>query len=176
LKKRIFLFLTILSSALYASGISNLKSFESDFKQTIINDQNSRIVYTGKLYAKKENNQALWIYTSPIDKKIYYSSGKVVIIEPELEQAIFAKLDKIPNILTLLKKAKKIGKDTYVTTFNNTRYVITLSNNTLSKITYTDELHNKITIVFKNQKSNTAIPDKRFAYQIPADYDILEQR
>lgn len=159
-----------------ASGISGLKSFESDFRQTIINDQNSKIVYKGKLYAKKEHNQALWIYTSPVDKKIYYSRGKVVIIEPELEQAIFAKLDKVPNILTLLKQAKKIGENRYVTTFNNTRYTIVLKNDTLEKITYTDELHNRITILFTHQKSNANISDKRFAYQIPADYDILEQR
>ncbi len=165
-----------MGSTLAASDLGNLKSFASDFRQTIINNENSRIVYTGKLYAKKEKNQALWIYTSPIDKKIYYSSGKVVIIEPELEQAIFAKLDKVPNILTLLKKAKKIGKDTYITTFNNTRYTITMKNGTLHKITYTDELQNRITILFEKQKNNISIPDTRFAYRIPADYDILEQR
>ena len=176
MKKRVYLFLTILSNTVFASGIADLKSFESDFSQTIINDQNSHIVYQGKLYAKKDKNQALWVYTSPIDKKIYYSSGKVVIIEPELEQAIFAKLDKVPNILTLLKQAKKIGEDKYATTFNNTRYTITMKKSTLQKITYTDELHNKITILFKNQKNNKKISDKRFAWKIPADYDILEQR
>ena len=148
MKKRIFLFLTILSSNLLSAGISDLRSFESDFQQIIINDQKTRITYKGKLYAKKDKNQALWVYTSPVDKKIYYSSGKVVIIEPELEQAIFAKLDKVPNILTLLKQAKKTGKDTYVTTFNNTRYTITFADGVLSKISYLDELHNKITILF----------------------------
>ena len=176
MKKRVFLFLTTLSSTIFASGISDLKSFESDFSQTIINNQNSRIVYQGKLYAKKDNNQALWVYTSPVDKKIYYSSGKVVIIEPELEQAIFAKLDKVPNILTLLKQAEKIGENRYVTTFNNTRYTISLKKGILQKITYTDELHNKITILFNNQKSNIKISDKRFAWKIPEDYHILEQR
>jgi len=176
LKKRVFLFLTVLSTTAFATGIDNLKSFESDFRQTIVNDQNAHIIYRGKLYAKKDKNQALWVYTSPIEKKIYYSSGKVVIIEPELEQAIFAKLDKVPNILTLLKKAKKIGDERYVTTFNNIRYIITMKKGVLQQITYTDELHNKITILFENQKSNKNIPDKRFAYQIPADYDILEQR
>jgi len=177
LKKQIFLFLTLMgSSLLSATDIPELQSFTANFKQTIVNEQNSHITYHGKLFAKKEQNKALWVYTSPIDKKIYYSKGKVVIIEPELEQAIFAKLDKVPNILTLLKKAKKIAPNTYVTTFNNTRYTITFKNGVLSKITYTDELHNRIKIVFQKQKNNAAIPESRFVYHIPEDYDILEQR
>jgi len=176
LKKTIFSFLFLTSSSLLTAGINDLQTFESNFKQTIINDQNSHITYAGKLYAKKDKNQALWIYTNPIDKKIYYSKGRVVIIEPELEQAIFAKLDKIPNILSLLKQAKKISNDTYITTFNNTQYKILVNKNQITKISYTDELHNRVNIEFKNQKSNQNISDSKFAYHIPSDYDILEQK
>ncbi len=164
------------SSTFLSADISNLKTFESNFKQTITNDQNSHITYHGKLYAKKDGNQALWIYTNPVDKKIYYSSGKVVIIEPELEQAIFAKLDKVPNILSLLKQAKKISKDTYITTFNNTQYRILVNHNQIENISYQDELHNRVKIAFENQKSNKKISDKQFTYHIPVDYDILEQK
>ena len=176
MKKTIFSFLILTSSTFLSADISTLQTFESNFKQTIINDQNSRITYHGKLYAKKDKNQALWIYTSPIDKKIYYSGGKVVIIEPELEQAIFAKLDKVPNILSLLKQAKKVSKDTYITTFNNTQYKILVNHNQIENISYQDELHNRVSIVFENQKSNKKIENNRFAYHIPTDYDILEQK
>ena len=176
LKKRIFLFVCLLGTSLFAADIQNLQSFSASFKQIVHNDQNTRITYSGKLYAKKQNNQALWIYTDPIDKKIYYSGGKVVIIEPELEQAIFAKLDKIPNLITLLNKAKKIGEHTYRTTFNGTDYTIMFKNGDLSEIRYKDELQNKIRILFTDQKVNQPISDQRFAYQIPSDYDILEQK
>jgi len=176
LKKRVFLFLTFMGSSLFCSDLSRLESFESDFKQIITNDQNSKIIYKGKLYAKKEKNLALWIYTSPIDKKIYYSEGKVVIIEPELEQAIFAKLDKVPNILSLLKKAERISKNTYITAFNNTNYKITLNGDKIEKITYKDELQNKVTILFSHQKSNEPIKNDKFVYKIPGDYDILNQK
>ncbi len=165
-----------MGSTLFSSDLAKLESFESDFKQIITNDQNSKITYKGKLYAKKEKNLALWIYTSPIDKKIYYSEGKVVIIEPELEQAIFAKLDKVPNILSLLKKAKKVSKDTYITTFNNTNYKITLKDKHIEKITYKDELQNKVTILFSHQKINEPIKNDKFAYKIPQEYDILNQK
>ena len=176
MKKTIFSFLILTSSTFLAADISTLNTFESNFKQTITNDQNSRITYHGKLYAKKDHNQALWIYTDPIDKKIYYSSGKVVIIEPELEQAIFAKLDKVPNILSLLKQAKKVSENTYITTFNNTQYKILVNHNQIENISYKDELHNRVNIAFVNQKSNRKIDNNKFAYHIPKDYDILEQK
>ncbi len=159
-----------------ASPVADLKTFSADFEQNIVNDQQSRITYRGKLYAKKQNNKALWIYTNPVNKKIYYSSGKVVIIEPELEQAIFAKLDKVPNILTLLQKAKKIGAGRYLATFNKTDYTIIFKDSKLSEIRYKDELHNKVTIRFHEQKTNLSIPDTKFVWKIPEDYDILEQK
>ncbi len=159
-----------------ATSIADLKTFSADFEQNIVNDQQSRITYKGKLYAKKQNNQALWIYTDPIDKKIYYSSGKVVIIEPELEQAIFARLDKVPNILTLLQKAKKIGEGRYLTTFNKIDYTIIFKEGKLSEIRYKDELHNRVVIRFEHQQTDVPLSDEKFRYNIPADYDILEQK
>ncbi len=176
LKKRIYLFITLLSASLYATDIHNLRSFSADFQQIVHNDQNARITYRGKLYAKKENNQALWVYTDPIDKRIYYTGGKVVIIEPELEQAIFAKLDKVPNLIKLLNQAKRVREHTYRTTFNGVVYTIIFKNGNLSEIQYRDELHNRIRILFSNQQINRQISDSRFAYRIPSDYDILQQK
>lgn len=176
MKKQIFLFLLTASISLSAAAIEDIHTFTANFRQTIHNDQQAKIIYRGKLFAQKEHNQALWIYTDPINKRIYYSGGKVVIIEPELEQAIFAKLDKVPNILTLLKKAKKKAPHTYVTTFNNTQYTILFKEGKLDRIRYKDAMHNQIEIAFDHQKTNLPIDGKKFLYQIPADYDILEQK
>jgi len=176
LKKKIFLFLISAGTLFAVSDIRDLRTFSADFEQQVVNDQKSRITYRGKLYATQQQSRALWRYTSPIDKRIYYGNGKVVIIEPELEQAIFAKLDKVPNLITLLSKAKKIGDHTYRTTFNNIKYTIVFQNGKLNEIRYRDELHNKIVIRFSHQSVNRPISDATFAYRIPADYDILEQK
>ena len=152
-----------------------LNSLESNFKQSITNEQNSRITYSGKMYATKQNNQALWVYTNPIEKKIYYKSGSIVIIEPELEQAIFAKLSKVPNVLSLLNNATKVSANKLQTTFNNIVYTITTSGNKIKSISYTDEIQNRVTITFSGQKTNEHIENSKFVYSIPQDYDILEQ-
>ena len=171
--------LFVLSSLFLSSTISanslNIQTLESNFRQSITNDQNAKIVYTGKMYATQTKNQALWEYNSPIIKQIYYKSGKLVIIEPELEQVIFAKLNKIPNVLKLLESAKKISENSLQTKFNGLTYNITTAGNSIDKISYTDEMENKVVISFTNKVVNQVIDSSRFAYTIPADYDILEQ-
>jgi outer membrane lipoprotein carrier protein len=173
--KKSLLAAALLTSSLLSANITQLKSLESNFKQSIVNDQNSRITYKGKMYATKENNQALWIYTTPIEKKIYYKNGSIVIIEPELEQVIFAKLSKVPNVLTLLNGAKKISQNKLQTTFNNIKYTITTEGNKIKSINYTDEIQNRVIIEFNSQMINGSISSNTFNYSIPEDYDILEQ-
>jgi len=171
--------LFVLSSLFLSSTISanslNIQTLESNFKQSITNDQNAKIIYTGKMYATQVKNQALWEYNTPIVKKIYYKDGKLVIVEPELEQVIYAKLNKVPNILKLLKSAKKISDNSLQTKFNAITYNITTDGNKIENISYTDEMQNKVVISFTNEKVNSYINDTKFAYIIPADYDVLQQ-
>ena len=173
--KKILLSVALISTTLLSANIRQLNSLESNFKQSIVNDQNSRITYNGKMYATKQNNQALWVYTSPIEKKIYYKDGAIVIIEPELEQVIFAKLSKVPNVLSLLNSAKQISENRFKTTFNNVKYTIKTNGNSIKSISYTDEIQNRVTIEFNSQKVNGHIDGSKFSYSIPEDYDILEQ-
>jgi len=173
--KKFLLAAILMSNTLLNANITQLTSLESSFKQSIINDQDSRIVYSGKMYASQQNNQALWIYESPIEKKIYYKDGSIVIIEPELEQVIFAKLSKVPNVLSLLNSAKKVSENRLTTTFNNIKYTITTHGNKIQSINYTDEIQNRVMIEFHNQKVNSPINSSTFSYSIPEDYDILEQ-
>ncbi len=168
----ILLFLSTISF-LFAA-FDNLSTFEADFKQILINDQKSKITYTGKLYADK-NEKALWIYKTPVNKKIYYNQKSVVIIEPDLEQAIISKLDKVPNVLNILQNAKKIKKNIYEATCCKNRYKIYLKNNIISKITYKDKMQNQVEIIFLNQKVNKKISPSTFAYKIPQGYDILKE-
>ncbi len=157
------------------ANIYNLSSLESNFRQSITNDQNAKIVYYGKMYATRENNQALWEYTSPINKNIYYKGGKLIIVEPELEQVIYAKIDKIPNILTILDNAVQIGENRLQTSFNNINYNITMNENKIDKIEYQDEMENRVRITFTQETVNHEIDSKIFSFVIPEDYDILEQ-
>ncbi len=169
---RFFLFFLLSISFLYAS-FNNLKTFQADFKQILRNDQNNTITYSGKLYADS-NNKALWIYKTPVVKKIYYIKNRVVIIEPELEQAIFSKLKRVPNVLNILQKAKKIKPQVYIAKCCGKNFWIYLKRGVISKIAYRDKMQNRVTILFFNQKVNKPISPLLFKYKIPKYYDILK--
>ncbi len=172
---KLFVLSTLFVSSTISANNLNIRSLESNFRQSITNDQNAKVVYTGKMYATQAKNQALWEYNTPVVKRIYYKGGKLVIIEPELEQVIYAKLDKVPNVLKLIKSAKKVADDTLQTHFNGITYNIMIEGNKIINITYIDEMQNAVVIEFNQERVNFPISDSTFAYTIPADYDILEQ-
>ncbi len=172
---RLFLLLTA-SLTLLSASIRDLQTFSADFTQTITNDQNATITYKGKFYASRKGNSALWEYNTPVKKRIYYRLGEVIIVEPELEQAIYAKLQKVPDLLKLLKSAKQIGPGLLRTTFDHIAYTIHLSGEKITRIDYLDELGNRVRIRFSHQKQNRYIDPALFVCQIPTGYDILQQR
>ena len=165
-------FLLLLLATASFANIQNINSFEADFKQTIIDDQNKTILYEGHIVATKPQ-YALWNYTKPIQKSVYILEKKAIIIEPELEQAIIKKIGKNFDFFKLIKNAKKIKENKYLARYNNTTFIITIDANTIKKISYKDEFENHVTIEFNNQKENKKIDKKVFEPNIPDDFDII---
>jgi len=150
--KKKFLLLLFIASSLISADLTNIKTIKTSFIQKIKNSANNVLIYKGKMYAKKQNNLALWIYTQPVKKEIYYRDGDITIIEPDLEQATFAKLKTIPNIITLLKNAKSVSKNKLITKFNNTKYIIITDKKFVKYIAYKDEMQNQVVIQFVKSK------------------------
>ncbi|MDD3342430.1 MAG: LolA-like outer membrane lipoprotein chaperone [Sulfurospirillaceae bacterium] len=159
---------------LLVAKIENFKTIQSDFIQKVTNDQHKTIVYEGQFYATQDK-KALWIYEKPVAKKIYFNANKVVILEPELEQAIITTLENTPNIALLLQEAKEVSPNQYITKYRETTYTIYTTNLTIERITYHDKLDNAVEIVFNNQSTNLFLDDALFNVEIPKGYDIVRE-
>jgi outer membrane lipoprotein carrier protein len=157
------------------ADFNTLTSFQARFHQTITNEQNSTIRYEGLVFAKN-GNRALWKYEKPIVKSIYYLGELVVVIEPELEQAIVSHVDKKYDILEILKNAKKIGTNRYEAKCCQNVYTIFTKDGKIEKIAYKDKLENRVFIDFYEQKINQNIDNKIFEYNIPFYYDVIKER
>ena len=164
--------LTLLTLTLFASG-QEIHSFNSSFEQRIVDEHGKVIVYHGELWASKPQN-ALWSYQKPIQKSVYISGKRLVILEPQLEQATIRSLGDEIDFLEILKKAKKIDNDHYKATVNGQTYTIVFKNDVLSAIQYTDTYDNHVTILFLKPTQNGVIPPSRFVPTIPAGYDVLK--
>jgi outer membrane lipoprotein carrier protein len=95
-----------------------------------------------------------------VAKKIYFNNTHVLIIEPELEQAIITTLESTPNIAQLLQDAKEIAPNKYVTKFMETTYTIFAHKDSIDKVVYRDKLDNAVEINFSNQTTNLFLDEE----------------
>ncbi|HEC1781907.1 TPA: outer membrane lipoprotein chaperone LolA, partial [Campylobacter lari] len=105
--------------------------------------------------------------------QIYINNKEVVIIEPELEQAIYTQLQNLPNLQAIFKNAKSISHESYEAKYENIIYNIKLENGSLNSISYKDELGNLVSIYFYNQKFDQNINDNIFIPKVPSHFDII---
>ena len=143
----------------------HINTLEANFIQKVTNPSNKTITYKGKIYIRQPN-QMLWIYTTPIIKNVYMVGQQIIMVEPELEQAIFTSLTKEINLIELINNPSKVDKK-YKLGYNK--------DGVIKSISYKDEVDNNILIEFKNIKVNGHIKNSIFFTNIPDDYDIIRK-
>ncbi|MFA7083693.1 MAG: LolA-like outer membrane lipoprotein chaperone [Arcobacteraceae bacterium] len=172
--KLFFSAMFFLNVSAFGNVFANITSFQASFEQTITNASKSVIKYQGELYIK-DDSKILWQYKTPIIKNVYILDDVAIIDEPELEQAIYTKLDKEINLIKIIKEAEKNSDNSYTATINNINYEIMLVNNQISNISYKDELENSVSIDFKNITQNHNIEAEIFKFIPPTSYDIIRK-
>ena len=171
-----FLMVVFVSTITFAnSSIKNLNSFQSKFIQ-IVTSSNSKdfIEYKGEVFIKK-SGKILWKYETPVRKNIYIDNSSVIVDEPDLEQAIFTKLEQEINIIKLLEDSKKISENLYKSRLDGVDYEISIKDGKVSLITYKDNLENSIEIRFFEVINNAFIDDSKFLFVVPKDYDLIRK-
>ncbi len=168
---KIFTVLTFLISSAFAFG-ENIQSFEAEFVQSITDETNKTLTYKGKMHSKRPD-LVLWHYTEPINKKIYLTKKRAVIIEPELEQAIIKRLNGEIDFFGVLASAESVDNTHYRANYKNIEFILKEQKNIIESLSYTDQLENKIVIIFSKQKQNRPIDDEFFIPNVPKDFDII---
>jgi outer membrane lipoprotein carrier protein len=112
----------------------------------------------------------VWKYIYPY-KKIIWVKDKVYVYEPDIMQLTIAKR-KNNTLSDILKHSKKVKDHLYKAKIEN-KTVYFIYDKTLKKIFYTDEVGNKVNIVFYNQKNNA--PKNVFKLTYPQDVDVIYQ-
>ncbi|BCD68046.1 LolA-like outer membrane lipoprotein chaperone [Nitratiruptor sp. YY09-18] len=169
----IAIFFAIVIANLYAK--INIASFHSPFIQTVINDQNRTLRYEGEVWFTKEPLRIKWIYKKPNYKEIYINNQKVYIIEPDLEQVVVKRVQKKDNFFTILDSAVLVKGKQYKAFYDGHDIFIDLKNGKISKVTYTDKLENKNSILFTHPQQNIPLDDSNFTIEIKSDWDVIEE-
>jgi outer membrane lipoprotein carrier protein len=157
-----------------AFDFHTVDTYKANFSQTITNPSGKEILYSGEIFIKKPL-KILWRYSEPIQKDVYLIDDRVIIIEPDLEQAIISKLDKQINILQVLQDGEKIDTNRYKAILHNRPYIYTIKENQLSSISYKDEVDNQVNIHFTHIAQNSNLSDTTFDFDIPPYFDIIRK-
>ncbi len=167
-----YLIISILLISQAIASIDNIKSFEADFTQTITDDKDKVLSYSGHVQASKPQF-AKWSYKKPVDKEIYISPFIVTIVEPEIEQVIQRKVESNFNFFQMVRNAKKIEENTYEARYKNSIFTIIKDKDLIKSISYIDEFENDVIMTFENQKQNHKIPLEVFTPKYPLYFDIV---
>lgn len=164
----------ILSAIAQAKDLQVIQSFSANFEQRVHSADNkgSILKYTGTLKALAPTS-VLWKYETPIPKEIYIDNGTMIIFEPKLQQAIFTQLQENMDLLSLLKKAKKIKENHYEAVILGQKYILLLKDGILKELRFGDALGNKVEIVFTKIVINSKIDEGIFEFNPAGDIDII---
>lgn len=166
---KFFAFLILFCGQIFAFDL-NFKNFSADFSQNVSSKQ-GKIDYSGSFFL--QNDKAFWSYEKPSKKEIYINNNEIMVVEHDLEQVLISKLDNVPKLNEIFKKAKKLGANKFKARYENIDYIIELENDEVKKISYRDELENLVSITLFNPKRNQNIDTKIFTPKYPANYDIV---
>lgn len=166
-------FFYLISAVVYAKDLRVIQSFSANFKQTVYSlEEGSALEYTGTIKALAPTS-VLWKYDKPIPKEIYIDNETMIVYEPKLQQAIFTQLQENMDLLSLLKKAKKIKSDYYEATILDQKYALLLDNGILKEVHFNDSLGNKVEIIFSDIVVNSKINAEIFEFNPGSNIDII---
>lgn len=171
--KSVIFFLVITMNLFASSNLEDIKTFKANFIQKITNNSGKVIDYKGQVFIKN-TGKVLWKYETPIEKNVYLINDLAIIDEPELEQAIYTKLEKTIDIIKLIQNAKKIDENRYEAELYEVKYNIFIKDSKITSLSYNDDLGNKTVINFENIEQNSNIDERIFVFFPPKHYDIIE--
>lgn len=154
--------------------MDSLQSFSADFTQTVTDDTNRTITYTGHIEAVRPD-KARWDYVKPVAKSVFVDGRRITIVEPELEQAIIKEVDGNIDLFRILSKASPQGDGIYLAQHESQAFLIKIHEDIPMAISYKDAFENRIRILFSLQQINREIDAAVFIPDVPKAYDVLTE-
>ena len=176
MKKLLFkLTIMVLSmNFLFSNGISLPRAFKANFTQIVKNPKGKVIKYRGNIVFNAPS-ETKWIYRYPTKKEVCSSGNNLVVIDHDLEQVSYYKIDRGLNLSRVLNSAKLHHGRTYVAKYRGKYYTIVLSRGgKIEQIAYKDNLDNQVNIIFTNIKYyDKLLNPNKFVCARPKGYDSV---
>jgi len=171
---KIIISICLLSIASMAGQIKVPTSFSAHFTQKITNPNKKVIKYSGTILLNSEGSLK-WSYQKPTKKEVCSNGKAFTIVDHDLEQVSFHKLNRALDLTAILRQAKHHKNNLYVATYQNVLYTFSLDKRGhIDQIAYKDTLDNVVNIRFqKMHYRDKPNPQTKMRCPYPQAYDII---
>lgn len=162
------------SMLIFSGGVKIPTGFSSRFTQKITSPKHKIIRYSGSIYFNR-SGALKWKYDKPIKKEVCSQGTTFEIVDHDLEQVSFHRLEHALDLASILQKARHHKDNLYVASYREVLYTFAVdSKGRLEQIAYKDTLDNVVNIHFQKmhyrKKPNAA---KTMQCPYPEAYDII---
>jgi len=170
-----YLLILFAFALLNGEGISLPAGMEARFLQKVTNPQKKVIQYSGKVLMDS-GNRFKWSYTKPTKKEVCSDGKRVIVVDHDLEQVSFYRMDKGFDLGAVLKRAKHYKGNLYTAKYQGRTYTLAVdSKGRIEQIAYKDDMDNVVNIHLKGVRSLSKPPSaRRMRCPYPKSYDVIE--
>ncbi len=171
---RYFLILTSVSAFMLAGGITLSPGMEAQFVQKITNPKKKVIRYEGRVLMDK-GSRFKWRYVKPTEKEVCSDGKRVVVVDHDLEQVSYYRMDRGFDLGAVLKKAKHYKDNLYTARYRGRTYTIAVdAKGRVEQIAYRDDMDNVVNIHLYKLKNFSRPPAvSAFRCPYPKSYDVI---
>jgi outer membrane lipoprotein carrier protein len=155
-------------------GITLPAGMEAEFLQKVTNPRKKVIRYTGKLLTDS-GKRFKWSYLKPTRKEVCSDGNRVIVVDHDLEQVSFYRMDKGFDLGEVLRRARHYKGRLYTARYQGKTYTLEVNDRGIvDQIAYRDDMDNVVNIHLKRIRVLPKAPDaKRMRCPYPRDYDRI---
>ncbi|MDR0664141.1 MAG: outer-membrane lipoprotein carrier protein LolA [Helicobacteraceae bacterium] len=161
-------------AALCARTPIDFTTLKQSFIQRVTNEQNQTITFSGAVWLKQPN-LVRYDYVKPQKKTVTARGDRILILEPDLEQATRFTSEIALNIIDLWRQSYAVGEGKREAIIKNQKIAIEHEGANITKVYYTDDLDNFVEIMLSDPERDKPIDDGFFTPAIPNGWDIISQ-
>ncbi len=171
---RYFLILITWFALLSAGGITLSSGMEAQFVQKITNPKKKVIRYEGRVLMDN-GARFKWNYIKPTKKEVCSDGKRVIVVDHDLEQVSYYRMDKGFDLGAVLKKAKHYKDNLYTARYRGRTYTIAVDpKGRVEQIAYRDDMDNVVNIHLYKLKTYSKSPGAAaFLCPYPKSYDVI---
>ena len=155
-------------------GISLPAGIRAHFLQKVTNPRKKVIQYSGTVLMDR-SNRFKWSYVKPTKKEVCSDGKRVTVVDHDLEQVSFYRMDKGFDLGAVLKRAKHYKGRLYTARYQGRTYTLELDGKgRVDQIAYRDDMDNVVNIRLSQIRSLSKAPSLReMSCPYPKAYDVI---